>query len=131
MTRQYRPRRAPKRFLDDDCPPEVIAIYDNGDKTFDRYTVIYDDVVVDGRDTWIGYRGMSENPTSPQGFGIYDQFREYQLKGFRHRSYRDYAAWSSLPEEVRECVRRDCDSIRSDKVRAVFAMAEKIAKGGE
>lgn len=41
---------------------KTMKIYDNGGKTFDRYTVIYDsgDVI-----------GLSLNPESPQGFSQY------------------------------------------------------------
>jgi hypothetical protein len=38
-----------------------ITVYDNGSKTFDRYTVIIGRMIY----------GMSENPTSAQGFNQY------------------------------------------------------------
>ncbi|OAM91768.1 hypothetical protein OH491_24905 [Termitidicoccus mucosus] len=48
--------------------PKYIRCYDNGGKTFDRYTVIYT-----GRYPKTGgeffYRGMSKHPFHPQGFG--------------------------------------------------------------
>lgn len=46
-----------------------IRIYDNGGKTFDRYTVVYM-TEPEGRGLY-GARGMSENPFDPQGFGQY------------------------------------------------------------
>lgn len=104
---RYTPRRAPARFLDGDCPSGVLAIYDNG-KSFDRYTVFYRDVVEDGRDVWVGYRAMSEHPSSPFGFGIYDQMRRYEMQSYRRYAYRQQVPWSSLPDDVKACVRRDC-----------------------
>lgn len=46
-----------------------VRIYDNGGKSFDRYTVVYmNDPEGNG---CYGARGMSEHPTHPQGFGLY------------------------------------------------------------
>lgn len=106
----YRPRTQSKKFLDTDCPSGVLAIYDNGGQTQDRYTVFYKGVEVDHRNRpWIGFRGMSESPTSPHGFGIYEEMEAYQVAQFRSSSYRQSAKWSDLPEEVKACVRRDCE----------------------
>jgi hypothetical protein len=46
-----------------------IRIYDNGGKTFDRYTAVY--MTISEGVGLYGARGMSENPTHPQGFGQY------------------------------------------------------------
>jgi hypothetical protein len=106
----YRPRRASAKFLDADCPKGVLAIFDNGGKTFDRYTVVYADLIkgYGPGDWWIGYRGMSENPTDPQGFGIYDEMPARQMAEYRRRAYRESVKWSSLPDAVKKVVRRDC-----------------------
>lgn len=105
----YRPRTQSKKFLDGDCPSGVLAIYDNGGKTFDRYTVYYKPVVDWGTgSTWIDYRAMSEDPCSPQGFGIYSQDPAHQVAAYRSSIYRQSAKWSELPEAVKELVRRDC-----------------------
>lgn len=45
-----------------------IRIYDNGGETFDRYTVIYMDDLCPYTSLYTA-RGMSENPSHPQGFG--------------------------------------------------------------
>lgn len=105
----YTPRRQSKKFLDGDCPPGVLAIFDNGGKTFDRYTVFYRDVIP-GRygESWLGYRGMSEYPCDPQGYGIYGEMQAYEVAAYRARVYRHSAKWSSLPPEVQAVVRRDC-----------------------
>ncbi|MBX3018002.1 MAG: hypothetical protein KF767_08940 [Bdellovibrionaceae bacterium] len=45
-----------------------VRIYDNGGKTFDRYTAVYMDQPEYQPGTFAA-RGMSTNPFSPQGFG--------------------------------------------------------------
>jgi hypothetical protein len=107
----YRPRTQSKKFLDGDCPSGVLAIYDNGDETFDRYTVFYKpSEPVDYAYGWIGYRGMSEDPCAPQGFGIYSEMKAHEVAAYRRRVYHESAKWSDLPEAVKACVRRDCES---------------------
>ena len=105
----YRPRTQSKKFLDGDCPSGVLAIYDNGGKTFDRYTVFYKPTEsASYSELWIGYRGMSESPSSPQGFGIYSEMPAHQARAYRSSIYRESAKWSSLPDAVKDVVRRDC-----------------------
>ena len=108
----YTPRRQSKRWLDGDCPSGVLAIYDDGPRSFDRYTVFYrDDVTTDHNGTvWIGYRGMSEHPAAPQGFGIYGSMTRWDAQQFRYVNSHRAATWSSLPDDVKATVRRDCES---------------------
>lgn len=105
----YRPRTQSKKFLDGDCPAGVLAIYDNGGETFDRYTVFYKPVEpledLRGR---IGYRGMSEHPYSAQGFGIYGDMEAYEVARYRDSVYRHSCKWTDLPEDVQRSVRQDC-----------------------
>lgn len=105
--RKYKPRRASKRWLDADCPEGVLAIFDNK-KFCDRYTVIYAEVITNGRgDEWLWGRSMSPNPFHPQGVGISFELAAHQAREFRYReSHRAYK-WSSLPEKVKECVKQD------------------------
>lgn len=105
----YTPRRQSAKFLDGDCPSGVLAIFDNGGKTFDRYTVIYREAWEYDRTWYVGYRGMSEHPSSPQGFGIYGEMTRWEMADYRRRAYRESAKWSSLPDEVKRVVRADCD----------------------
>lgn len=106
---RYTPRRQSKKFLDGDCPAGVLAIYDNGGKTFDRYTVFYREVIPGPRgEPWLWYRGMSERPCDPQGFGIAAEIQAYEAAAYRARVYRESCKWSSLPAEVQDVVRRDC-----------------------
>lgn len=107
----YLPRTQSKKFLDGDCPSGVLAIYDNGGQTFDRYTVYYKPTeTAEFRDMRIAYRAMSEDPCSAQGFGIYGDDPAYQVAGYRSRVYRHSAKWSSLPEAVQALVRRDLET---------------------
>lgn len=110
----YRPRTQSKKFLDGDCPDGVLAIYDNGGETWDRYTVFYKPQAgADYAYGWIGYRGMSEDPYSPGGFGIYSEMRAHEVAAYRNRSYRHSAKWSDLPEQVKKSVRQDCEDFHS------------------
>lgn len=45
---------------------KILAIYDNGGKTFDRYTVYFDQKEKENQYLCLG---MSERPFHPQGFG--------------------------------------------------------------
>lgn len=112
----YRPRTQSKKFLDGDCPAGVLAIYDNGGATFDRYTVFYKlpkDAEKYYGSYWIGYRGMSEDPYSPSGFGIYAEMKAHEVAAYRSSVYRHSAKWSDLPEQVKKCVRQDCEDFHS------------------
>jgi hypothetical protein len=102
----YRPRTQSKRWRDADCPDGVLAIYDNRGKTADRYTVIYKEVITAHDGTkWIGMRHMSENPTHPQGVGMFAEERVHDVAAMRYRMRA--CTWSSLPDKVKDCVRRD------------------------
>lgn len=112
----YSPRRQSVRWLDADCPKEVLAIMDNGGMSFDRYTVFYvpdkhTKAETPHRGMWIGYRAMSEHPASAQGFGIYEEMEAYKVAEYRYRAKSTYAKWSDLPEDVKVVVRRDCKDI--------------------
>lgn len=109
----YTPRRQNKRWLDGDCPDGVLAIYDNGGKTWDRYTVFYvpskeEREARPHRGMWIGYRGMSEHPFSPNGFGVYSEMEAYLVADYRYRVSHQACKWSDLPKDVKRSVRQDC-----------------------
>jgi hypothetical protein len=104
----YRPRRASRRWLDADCPPGVLAIFDDP-ACWDRYTVVYAEPVTGATpaDMWLAYRAMSEHPTHPQGCGLSGELRAHEMAAYRHREWRHSARWSDLPREVQDVVRRD------------------------
>lgn len=112
MTRYYVPRRASKRGLDAACPEGVLCITDNKGQTADRYTVIYSEIYGwrKGREWESGYmmgRNMSENPFHPQGVGMTFELRANEVATYRYRNKHHYTSWSSLPDAVKDCVRRD------------------------
>lgn len=95
-------RRMPKRFLDN-APEQVYDIFDNPE-THDRYTVVlkpYEHRL----GTFAPYLGASENPFSPQGFGISDEMPVHQLRAYRDRNRRFRMNWNGLPEDVKTAVK--------------------------
>jgi hypothetical protein len=75
-----------------------IRIYDNGGKTFDRYTFVFPSLDVPRNND---YYGSSENPFHPQGFGQFCGECPYP----EHRNYRHLGKLippESLPEQARK-----------------------------
>jgi hypothetical protein len=100
---KYQPKRSTARWLEG-APRPVLACYDNGGKTFDRYTIIY------GAPLWepnmgrtVPYRSMSEDPFHPQGFGQWGEMPAYNRDCLGRK-----VKFSDLPERVRACVEQDC-----------------------
>lgn len=107
--RAYKPRRCSERWLDGDCPAGVLAIFDNPNFT-DRYLVLYSEPYGDPKDPrgpYLWGRGMSANPTHPQGVGMSVELTVHAARAYRYREKHRYAKWSNLPESVRACVRND------------------------
>ncbi len=109
---RYSPRRATKRWTNEDCPAGVLAMFDNPNFS-DRYTVFYARPVRVGAyaETIIGYRAMSENPAHPQGVGIWGEMDAYQVAMFRRENHGRSIRWSDLPEAVKALVRADCKDL--------------------
>ena len=112
MNRQYRPRRAGKRWLEG-APHEVLDVFDNGGKTADRYTVFFvffgEPMLIfppPGENVYTPYLGMSENPSHPQGVGMWGELRAYEVADYRYKHGRERIRWADLPDAVRECVTR-------------------------
>lgn len=75
-----------------------VRCYDNGGKTYDRYSVLYLDYSeTRGR---VSCRGMSERPTHPQGFGQTTSAVPGSHLGKR-------ILFAQLPAECQAVVRRD------------------------
>lgn len=69
---------------------KIKAIYDNGGKTFDQFTVIFADNAV---------LGLSHNPDSPQGFSQWSEaFVKTEGLGYE-------VAFEKLPENIRRHIR--------------------------
>jgi hypothetical protein len=78
----------------------ILAIYDNGGKTFDRYTVILSQKFMrPSKKSYYVALGLSFNPDSPQGFS---QFGEAILGSHLGKKI----PWNQLPERVRKHITR-------------------------
>lgn len=90
-----------------DYPDGVLAIYDNGGRTIDRYCVVYAPFTVEGRN-YFPTLSMSASPTHAQGYGIHDEYerRPTRLPGDR------VIPFDAMPEECRRCVE---DDLRNDE----------------
>lgn len=98
----YRPRKSSARWLEG-APAAVLACYDNGGKSADRYTVLYGAPLWDetyGRD--VPARAMSAHPTHPQGVGLFVQVPAWS------RHYGRKIRFQDLPPDCRALVVRDC-----------------------
>ena len=76
-----------------------IRIYDNGGKTFDRYTVIFMDSP-ENKPGLYTCLGMSSNPFHPQGYGQHGIAHPGRHLGLRIR-------FEQLPTDCKRCLRRD------------------------
>ena len=93
-----------------DYPKGVMGIYDNGGKTFDRYTVVFEPVPVlpdaSGKQAakwFFPYLGMSQNPFHPQGFGQHGELNHRYTRGKGEKVIN----FQDLPEDCRKAVKRD------------------------
>jgi hypothetical protein len=55
--------------------PKYVRCYDNGGRTFDRYTVLYVGKIPGNLPGWTQYVGMSAGPFYPQGFGQHGEIQ--------------------------------------------------------
>lgn len=110
----YKPRRCSKRWLDGDCPNEVLAIIDLGESELERYDVIYTDVLkVKYEDSarteqWLGGLSLSE-----RGSSYHFELEAHQVAAYRYRMKHRYTKWSELPEAVKAAVRHDLEAMRA------------------
>ncbi len=99
----YTPRRQNKRWLDGDCPSEVLAIYRDGE-AYDPYTIFYAALQrpEDGFGSDLTYIGLTESGAYAHGGMPAWQVADYRYHN-AHRAFK----WSELPEAVRNAVKRD------------------------
>ena len=84
-----------------------ISIYDQGDQYADRYSVIYHDFEYDNM---MQCRGMSENPTHPQGFGQW-----FELPNTADRSILGQIInYDDLPSECQKLIQIDLNYFESN-----------------
>lgn len=100
----YTPRRCSKRWLDADCPTEVLFIMDHGPKESDRFDVFYAEpsAGTDYRDMWLTFLCSTEH-----GAAYHGEMEAYKVAQYRYRKKHRYATWSSLPDAVKNAVRAD------------------------
>ena len=104
MSYSYTPRRAGKRRWLQEAPDYVLDVFDNKDKSADRYTVMFTGkLLIKTRfDIYVPFLGMSDNPDSPQGFSQWGEMDSLQAVEFRKANGRDRIRWKDLPGNVRQ-----------------------------
>lgn len=85
--------------------PKYVRCYDNGGKTFDRYTVVFTGrYKKSGR--YFEYLGMSAQPFHPQGFGQHgESSRPVDRPTYSHLGKK--ISFNDLPEDCKQCVLQD------------------------
>jgi hypothetical protein len=111
-----KPRRCGKRWLDADCPAEVLAIIRHGTK-FPDYDVIFAEVTM----RLVQYPGSVRAEESLHGVAINDygvrtdhfEMLTHEVAAYRYRFKHRYARWSDLPERVKNAVRQDIAEVKT------------------
>ena len=95
-------------------PKDVVAVFDNGGATVDRYTIVYNDnrelheKEIGGWRVW-DCVGSNVYPTHPQ-YGFFQHSECHYFPpghgGNKHLGKR--IAWGKLPDIVKQCVINDC-----------------------
>lgn len=100
----YAPKQQNKRWLDGDCPREILAIYRDHREPCEPYTVFYAELQGTGdglRDSLV-YIGLSEYGSYAHG-----DMPAHQVAEYRYRNANRACKWTDLPEAVRKAVKRD------------------------
>lgn len=86
-----------EKFIPDGIP-KYIRCYDNGGKSFDRYTCVFTKAE--------GYHflAMSANPFYPVGFAIHDQGMDGPIDRPQYSHLGKKIDFSLLPEDVQKCI---------------------------
>ena len=83
-----------------------ISVWDDGDKVFDRYTVVYLDEVDDRGN--VQYLAMSEHPFHPQGFGQHGEMYIYAVAyQSRGGAFNKRIKFDDLPDDCKRAVKDD------------------------
>lgn len=90
------------RRLRKDYPKGVISIFDNGGKTFDRYTVLYTPWEYE-RGLVFPYVDMSAYPFHPQGFGQHGELTQRYHKRWDEKTIN----FVDLPEDCQKLILQD------------------------
>lgn len=108
MAKRYAPRRAPREWIAG-APGYVLAAYDNGGRTIDRYTVlmggpIYDERLAASRLAPALF--MSSVLSDPRGVSLW-----VEIDPSRRDFFGERIRWTDLPAGVRQHV-IDCVGLR-------------------
>ena len=89
--------------------PKWIRVYDNGGKTFDRYTVSFTKKAITNihKDRWFMYVGMSSNPFDPQGFGQHGESPNQPVDRPTYGHLGKKIKFEDLPENCQKLVMQD------------------------
>ena len=100
----YAPRRQSKRWLDGDCPREVLAIYRDKREEYEPYTIFYAALQrpEDGCYSGLVYIGLSELGSYAHG-----EMPAYRAAEYRFRNAHRACKWTDLPKAVQSVVKKD------------------------
>ena len=103
-----KPRRCSKRWLDDDCPQEILAIikHPHTDSYGGGYDIVYSDVQTFQYariEQWLNGFSVRVSGISIEHF----ELRAHEVAAYRYRQKHRYTTWSSLPDAVKKAVRDD------------------------
>lgn len=106
MISRYKPRKMRAAKLVG-APAALLAVYDNGGRSADRYTALYGEPLWDPKyPHTIPARFMSSHPSHPQGIGLFGDVPS-NVRGWNSPLGR-CVAFADLPEPVRRCIEADC-----------------------
>lgn len=105
-----KPRRCSKRWLDGDCPKEILCILDHP-RERERFDVFYADAYAADAPfgPWVGFVCSTED-----GAYYHGEMPAHEVAAYRYRFKHRYARWSDLPDAVKAVVRRDIEMMNND-----------------
>ena len=98
-----------------DYPAGVVSVYDNGGKTIDRYTVVYEPYMLEeeggfgGEQPVFTYVAMSGAPFHPQGFCQHGETVGFRPTTCWGSPMGRVIAFDKLPADCQRAVRRDLE----------------------
>jgi hypothetical protein len=87
--------------------PKYVRCYDNGGKTFDRYTVVFTGRYTHKTRQCFWYVGMSENPFHPQGFGQHGEQKYLPIDRPTYGHIGKKIKFEQLPTDCKKLVIQD------------------------
>ena len=87
--------------------PRYVRCYDNGGKTFDRYTVVFCGRYTHKTNGAFMYVGMSANPFSPLGFGQHGDSNHMPIDRPKYSRLGKKIKFIDLPEDCKILVIND------------------------